>query len=111
MAYNTAPFNALKYKNIAEAKKYFILANEILPKDDSSKWGLANYYYVKKDCTKSEKILKDLIESDGFNKSPCVYLYKVYKSCFKDDEKARQIKKTYEKTFKGIFNGKLLEEL
>lgn len=102
-AYNTGYFIQKKYNNLEEARKYFEISYIISPLDNLGRLGLANYYFSKDECSKSEGFIKEMLIDEPGDKTPYVYLYKIYKECYKDSRRSENIKKVYEEVFKKKF--------
>jgi len=99
-AVKTGIYVMKKYSNFEVAKKYFELADLINPSDNLAKFGLANYYFNKKDCRRSEGIMKSVLNENKDVREAYIYLYLIYDECFDDQIKAKQIEKNYELIFK-----------
>ena len=98
-AFNTGVFIINKYGNLDEAKKYFEISYLASPSDNLGKVGLATYYYFKDECKKSEEITKELLIEESQTKNAYIFLFNIYKECFKDFKKSKQIEKIYKEKF------------
>ncbi|MBI2030990.1 MAG: DUF2723 domain-containing protein [Candidatus Levybacteria bacterium] len=99
-AVKTGVYLMKKYSNLEEAKKYFELADQINPNDNLGKWGLANYYFDKRDCRKSEEIIVNILNEDKEAREAYIYLYIIYSKCSNDKSKTKQIEEAYREKFK-----------
>lgn len=102
-AFNTGVFLMKQYASLEEAKKYFELADEISPTENLGKWGLANYYFSKKECRKSDEIMQKIQRDNPMMRNSYIYRYLIYKKCFNDKIKIKQIEEKYMEIFKEKF--------
>jgi len=88
------------YKEMPGSKKY---CERILNLNQAEALGyecIGYYYFSKKDCQISEKNLKEAIKLSPQNNRPYIYLFMNYKSCFRDNRKAKEVEKVYRNIFK-----------